>query len=366
MLVAFTPDAQTDLGSGAGISVTLTFTDGNWDEAQTVTVTAVNDKIAEGTHSSTITHSATSDDGLFDGEKINDVIVTITDNDSAGVDITEFDNHTAVSENGDTDTYDIVLSSKPAANVVVTLTPDSQVEVSRDSFTFTPSDWDKPQTVRVTAVDDNVAEGSHTGNITHSVSSSDTQYNNLSVDKIEVDITDRNFSIFIPMIVNNYTAGPDLVVNQITVDSNSVTVTIENQGSAPVTEEFWVDLYLNPAAPPTQVNEVWEMSSMYGAAWGVVEPGLLDSGESLELTLNDVYLDASRTNLPNVISTGSMIYVQVDSANTNTTFGGVLETHENYGEPYNNIMSISATSSLVMILSEETAVSPHSIILPAR
>jgi len=354
------------LGNGAGAFVTLTFTDSNWDETQTVTVTAVDDDVAEGSHSSTITHSATSSDSNYNGISIGNVTAAITDNDTAGVDITEFDEDTAVSENGDTDTYDIVLSSKPAATVVVMLTPDSQVEVSRDSFTFTTSDWDKPQTVRVTAVDDSDSEGSHTGTIAHSISSSDAQYNNLSVRNIVVNITDKNFNIFLPMLINNYAATPDLVVSEIAIDGESISVTIENQGLAPVTEEFWVDLYLNPTPPPTQVNDVWEMSSVYGAAWGVVEPGLLNSGESLVLTLNDAYLDTGRTNLPNVISVGTTIYVQVDSANTITGFGGVAESHELFGEPYNNIESITTTSSSVVFVSEETAVLPYSNLLPPR
>ena len=37
---------------------------------------------------------------------------------------------------------------------------------------------------------------------------------------------------------------------------------------------------------------------------------------------------------------------QVDSANTNTTYGGVRERHELRGEPYNNISLIRLTQSI--------------------
>ncbi|WP_277214236.1 hypothetical protein, partial [Isoptericola croceus] len=39
---------------------TLTFDNSNWDAAQTVTLTAVDDAVVEGAHSSLITHSAAS------------------------------------------------------------------------------------------------------------------------------------------------------------------------------------------------------------------------------------------------------------------------------------------------------------------
>ena len=51
------------------------------------------------------------------------------------------------------------------------------------SLVFTPSNWDTPQTVTVTAVDDAAIEGNHTGVITHSSTSSDTGYRNLTIDQ---------------------------------------------------------------------------------------------------------------------------------------------------------------------------------------
>ena len=66
----------------------LTFTAGNWDTSQTVTVTAVDDEIVEGAHSDTVTHSVASGDADYEGITLEDVTVSIADNDSAGVSIT--------------------------------------------------------------------------------------------------------------------------------------------------------------------------------------------------------------------------------------------------------------------------------------
>ncbi len=61
---------------------TLPFIPGQWNVAQTVTVSAVNDALYEGPHSATITHSAASSDGNYNGIPVTSVAVTITDNDA--------------------------------------------------------------------------------------------------------------------------------------------------------------------------------------------------------------------------------------------------------------------------------------------
>ena len=85
--VSVTPDSQTDLGAGAGTAITLSFTPGNAQTPQTVNVTAVDDAVAEGPHTGTITHAATSTDTNYNGLSIPDVVAGIADNDMAAVTI---------------------------------------------------------------------------------------------------------------------------------------------------------------------------------------------------------------------------------------------------------------------------------------
>lgn len=79
--IEVTPDDQSDLGSGAGVATLLTFTTVNWDTPQTVSVSAVDEALAEGPHSSTISHSASSptDPDYGPALIISDVIVNIAD-----------------------------------------------------------------------------------------------------------------------------------------------------------------------------------------------------------------------------------------------------------------------------------------------
>ena len=118
-----TPDAQISLSSG-----TLTYTTGNWSTPQTVTVTAVNDAVVEGSHSGTVTHSASG--GGYDGVSIPNVVATIADNDTASVTVTETSGSTDVEEGGPTDTYDVVLDLEPSGTVTITVSPDSDVSLS--------------------------------------------------------------------------------------------------------------------------------------------------------------------------------------------------------------------------------------------
>ncbi|MBK6950451.1 MAG: hypothetical protein IPH16_22390 [Haliscomenobacter sp.] len=75
------PDGQLNLGSGAGNPVMLTFNSGNWDDVQTITVTANDDLAVEGNHNGVIDHTAASSDGGYSGITIADVTAAIIDND---------------------------------------------------------------------------------------------------------------------------------------------------------------------------------------------------------------------------------------------------------------------------------------------
>ncbi len=85
--ITVTPgDSQIDIGAGAGVARVLTFTadpSGDWDIAQTVTVTAADDAVYEGSddpHTTVITHTSQSLDVDYDDIAINSVAVAVYDN----------------------------------------------------------------------------------------------------------------------------------------------------------------------------------------------------------------------------------------------------------------------------------------------
>jgi len=188
--VAIVPDAQTTVSPSR-----VTFSTSDWMIPQTVTVTAVDDTVPEGNHTSTIQHHVTSSDPFF-AVTLRNLTVNITDNDGIGLSLTETGGTTDTIEGGATDTYSVVvLGNAPAANIDVTITTDGQTSVSPTTLTFTPANWNTPQTVTVTAVNDLVAEGMHTSTITHTINTGAITYvPALSLPNVTVNIRDNDIS----------------------------------------------------------------------------------------------------------------------------------------------------------------------------
>ena len=191
--ISIVPDAQTDLGAGAGTAIALNFAaDATALTPQTVTVTAVDDAVAEGSHLSTITHAVTSADINYNGFSLASIGASITDNDSPGVSISQSGGSTDLTEGAASDSYNLVLTTQPSADVTINLATAGQVTAASSSLTFTSANWNLPQTVTVAATDDAVAEGNHTGTVSHTVSSADPNYGGIAIANVLANITDND------------------------------------------------------------------------------------------------------------------------------------------------------------------------------
>jgi len=181
------PDDQISIDPNGFI-----FTADNWETPRTITVTALDDFDLEGDHTVYMAHSMIlldPDDNTmldpdpnvidplfenpgFSGTSI--VPVTIIDDElNYGVLIDVLDG-VAVSEQEPataTDTYTVVLRREPTITVLVDINiTDSQTTVDKTALTFDSDNWDIPQVVTVTAVDDTAGEDDpHTGQIVHSI-----------------------------------------------------------------------------------------------------------------------------------------------------------------------------------------------------
>lgn len=105
---------------------------------------------------------------------------------------------TQVTEGGATDSYTISLTTLPSADVVITITPDAQIDLRAGpataiTLTFTSANATTPQTVTVRAVDDDVIEDDHTAVIRHVSTSGDNTYDNLQFN-VAVEIVDNETS----------------------------------------------------------------------------------------------------------------------------------------------------------------------------
>ncbi len=114
------------------------------------------------------------------------------------VTIVESDGSTRVTEGQPGDSYTVALLSQPTENVVITATPsDGRVDIGNGpgqaiSLTFTPGNFQTPQTITVTAVDDNIYEGKapHTTTITHTAQGGN--YTGTDIKSVKVMVMDND------------------------------------------------------------------------------------------------------------------------------------------------------------------------------
>ncbi len=178
-------DVTVDVDTAAGNQNELTFTASNWKDAQTVTVSAAEDADAIA-DSTTLSLSASGGDYI---SVAKDIEVSVSENDEAGLTITQETDPLRVSEGG-SETFTVALATQPSGDVTVTIArpTNTDVTVSPASLIFTASNWKDAQTVTVSVAEDADAIADST---TLSLSASGGDY--ISVAKsIEVSVTEND------------------------------------------------------------------------------------------------------------------------------------------------------------------------------
>ena len=184
------------VGDVTATPASLTFTTGNWNTAQPVTVTAGED--ADGNNDNPmLVHTASGGDY---GSVTGTVSVRVTDDDTAGLTLTP--ETVDVDEGGPAGTYTVVLDTEPTATVTVAIPAVGDVTATPASLTFTTGNWDTAQPVTITAgqdadgIDDNpmlvhTASGGDYGSVTGTVSvrvtDDDTAGLTLTPETVDVD-----------------------------------------------------------------------------------------------------------------------------------------------------------------------------------
>ena len=197
---------------------TLAFSASNWKVGQTVTVTGVRDYFVNDTNRTTeISHTASGGDY---GEITGKVAVTVTDDDARGLALSrDAVTVTEAAGAGRTETYTVALTTRPTAEVTVSLSSgDGGVAtISPATLTFTASNWKVGQTVTVTGVDDDFENDSdRTTEISHTASGGD--YGEIT-GKVAVTVTDDD--------TRGLALSPDAVtVTEAAGDEHTTTYTV--------------------------------------------------------------------------------------------------------------------------------------------
>jgi V8-like Glu-specific endopeptidase len=177
-------------------------------------------------------------------------------------------------EAGQTDTYKVKLSQKPTASVTVTISPDSQETTSPTSLTFTTSNWNTLQTVTVTAVDDALLEGLHTGTITHTTASADGFFNLGDSWTITASIVDNDS----PGVLLTPSGGSTVVKEGGATDSYTVVLIMAPTDDVTITATAGADSTVSPASRVfTSAN--WNIPQTFSVR-----------------AINDLLINGTRTN----------------------------------------------------------------------
>ena len=165
----------------------VTFTPGNWNLPQEITVTARQDDDAVADAPATLIHSVLGA-AEYNGLDTENVVVTITEDDTAGVTVSKMALTLVEGESGG---YTLELTSEPTATVTVTLGghAGTDVSVSPASLTFNAANWNTARTVTVTADHDPDTADDAAVTLSHAVSGTG-EYAGITAATVTVNITD--------------------------------------------------------------------------------------------------------------------------------------------------------------------------------
>ncbi|WP_156013221.1 beta strand repeat-containing protein, partial [Thioalkalivibrio sp. HK1] len=215
--VSQTGTANDDISASPA---SLSFTALNWDQPQTVTVSAAQDDDASDESTNFELNASGADYENVSGN----VAVRVDDDDMPGLTLSLDD--IGVTE-GSSNSFTVKLDTKPSDDVTVNLaqpadTTNDDISISAVSLTFTSSNWNVEQTVTVSAAEDDDTEADST---TVKLSASGADYGNVSKD-LAVRVTDND--------------NPGLTLSSTDIDvnegsTNTFTVALATQPSGTVT-----------------------------------------------------------------------------------------------------------------------------------
>ena len=180
-------DATAEADDVGSIATPVTVPTG--DTTLAITIPTVSDDVDEDVETFTVIVATTATGWVKTGDGGDTAVVTIVDNDTAGIKVTAA-RPLAVSE-GATAIYTVILTSRPTADVTITAVSDDvgAATVRPASHTFSPSQWNQAKTFTVRGIADDDTNDERVV-ISHRVTSADGRYSVLAVSSVRVVVSD--------------------------------------------------------------------------------------------------------------------------------------------------------------------------------
>ncbi len=301
---------------------TMTFNASNWNVPQTGTITTVDDLIADGDQNETfrIQLNASLSDDCYSTTATSYAINVLDDEvaaytlSSVSGDLTE--------GNATAQTVSVVLDAIPLTDIIIDIQSLDTTEavLSVGSLTFTASNWNVPQTVTVTSVDELLVDDAQVVSITASVnSSSDPAFTSLPSQTVTTTVFDNDIPGFtISSISGNLTEASS--------QTASFTVVLDAQ---PISDVF-ISIVANPTDEITSsVSSLTFTNSNWNATQTVVlnsqDDFLIDGTKNTTLTFS---IDPTSDSLYTSVASQTAVVANNDNEVADFTlsslFGGSL------------------------------------------
>ena len=238
VVITFDVDKPTEVALS---TKTLTFTSGGtgqWSTQQTVTLTGLDDLIADDNQNFIISFStATSTDTSYSGLAVSPSTITgiNQDNDTPGILLAPPNGvwMTEVTESGTEAKFVASLKTQPVGDVVITFAVSDATEaeiVAPATVTLTNTNWNVPQTVSVKGVNDDVDDGDQPFTVqgTVTTAASDFIYSTLVSDLVSIVCRDDDVR---GIVMSSYAVS----TKEGTVVQSSITMALTSQPTADVT-----------------------------------------------------------------------------------------------------------------------------------
>ena len=251
-------------------------------------VSIIHDNVDEGNETIIIDVKG-CDDGIEDG--IQQQIVTIIDDDVAGFTLTETDEKTLVSESGDADSFKVTLDAQPISDVVLNILSEDTDEAMLDqaSITFTNSNWNSPQTINLSGVDDAIDDGDQNTLITLSINAvaSDDRFGLVSNKTLTVITEDDDES---PVV----SASQSFAIAESIGNSGAVGTALATDADAGTSFSSWTETGGTGAA-------IFEINALTGAIT-VIDNSIIDYETTTSYTYTVTVSDGTNTSAVETIT----------------------------------------------------------------